>query len=139
MSYMTFILQANNLKQGYDGEKVIQSTNLESGNKADLLISNNEKYADNFKMYDSSNEKSEYNSSADEPIPYDGDGTCCYTRTTRTGVFNEQEEASKVDLGWKLEAVRGYVQNEQEHMSGWWKDLSTNRASDFTTAHIDFI
>ena len=136
---MTFILQDNNLKQGYDGEKVIQSTKLESGNKADLLIGNDKKYSDNFKMYDSSSEKSEYNSSADEPIPYSGDGTCCYTRITRTGAFNEQEEAPKVDLGWKLEAVKGYVQNEQEQMTGWWKDLSTHRVNDFTTAHIDFI
>ena len=49
-----------------------------------------------------------------------------------------QEQGSK-NNNWKLEAVKGYLQNEQENMSGWWKNLSTNRASDFTTAHLDFI
>ena len=53
--------------------------------------------------------------------------------------FDEECPNELVNLGWKVEAVRGYMQNQQEHMSGWWKNLSTNRASDFTTAHLDFI
>ena len=58
---------------------------------------------------------------------------------TYAGDFNEECPNEPVDLGWKVEAARGYMQNEQEQMSGWRKNLSTNSASDFTTAHLDFI
>ena len=61
-----------------------------------------------------------------------------YTLVFTTNGKTTQEQGSK-NNNWKLEAVKGYLQNEQENMSGWWKNLSTNSASDFTTAHLDFI
>ena len=64
---------------------------------------------------------------------------CGQYLTFFTYVAGEECPGKSIDLGWKLEAVRGYLSNEQDQLSGWWKDISSNRASDFTTSHIDLI
>ena len=66
--------------------------------------------------------------------------TPCGEEAPRWATWNPEDCPNEpIDNGWKLQAVRGFVQNDQDDMSGWWKSISTNNANGFTTAHLDFI
>ena len=127
---MTFTLRINNIKA--QPTKIIdEGKGFEANKQSDSLLHyKKEETADEFKMDDDGAEEYVYRTPCGEEY------THFYTYTRD---FNEECPNEPVDLGWRVEAVRGYMQNEQEQMSGWWKNLSTNSASDFTTAHLDFI
>ena len=127
---MTFTLRINNI-QTQPTKIIDEGKGFEDNKQSDSLINyKKEESADDFKMDNDDAEENVYRTPCGEE----------YTHyQTYVGDFNEECPNEQVDLGWKVEAVKGYMQNEQEQMSGWWKNLSTNSASDFTTAHLDFI
>ena len=119
---MTFTLRINNIQMSSSKEDLVQAKDWMLSTKADpLTIHKDNESPDEFLIKDDEGDASGF-----------GDLTV-YTTTIIFG------EGSGNNNDWKLEAVKGYLQNEQEHMSGWWKNLSTNLASDFTTAHLDLI
>ena len=131
---MTFILRTHHSKAESTKEKMIQPKELKIKKETDDLLGyNKDEAVDEFDMS---------NGAEEEPDDTDpGFSTYLYTHTvtTRTGQFGGTEDNKGVYLGWKLEAVKGYMQNEQEAMHHWWKDINTNRSSGFTADYIDLI
>ena len=62
---------------------------------------------------------------------------CGECRTVYTYVVGKECDEESIDLEWKIEAVRGYVQKENEEMNGWLKNINSDRFNAFKTALID--
>ena len=70
----------------------------------------------------------------------DGHRTPCGEyRTVATYVFGQECPEESIDLGWKVEAVRGYVQNENDKMNDWLKNINSDKSNAFQMAFIDLI
>merc|ERR1712100_178129 len=130
---MTFTLQIKNNSISNSKEDLLHLNDQMLKMHGDSLLENkDEEYSDEFMM----DEESEDDQQGYTP------GTL-YTHEPDTGIIvisGGSEE--KISLGWKLEAIKGYLANEKEQMSGgsaWWKNISADISSDLMTAHIDFI
>ena len=145
---MTFTLLINNIQTSGSKLDLEQTKDLMLGMKADSLIMHKDNEgSDEFFIKDDEGDSNGFSTKSSSTVTVtfkgeygntnEGDSNV-YTLVFTTNGKTTQEQGSK-NNNWKLEAVKGYLQNEQENMSGWWKNLSTNSASDFTTAHLDFI
>ena len=130
---MTFTLRTNNFKMD-KGEKLMQAKEWENNKKADTLtVYKEEKKADYFSM----DESEDCAETITETITV-------YTShvergTGRVTTISGNSGKTKITLGWKLEAVRGYVQNEQEKMNSWWENFNSDQCNELKTAFIDLI
>ena len=145
---MTFTLRINNIQTSSNKLNLVQAKDLKLSMKADPLTAHKDNGSpDEFFIKDDEGDSSGFGTRSSSTFTEtfgggdgnnnEGSSNGFAGLTFSTFTFNERYGSKNND--WKLEAVKGYLQNEQEHMSGWWKNLSTNRASDFTTAHLDFI
>ena len=152
LTTMTFTLRINNIQTSSSKLDLMQAKDLKLSTKADPLTAHKDNESpDEFFIKDDEGASSGFatKSSSTVTVTFKGeygttneDDSNVYTfvgsTNDRTANVKTIDHGSK-NNNWKLEAVKGYLQNEQENMSEWWKNLSTNRASDFTTAHLDFI
>ena len=146
---MTFTLRINNIQTSSNKLDLVQAKDLKLSTKADLLTAHKDNGSpDKFFIKDDEGDSSGFGTrtystftatfgGGDENNNEGRSNGFADLTTYSTFTYNEKYGSKNND--WKLEAVKGYLQNEQDHMSGWWKNLSTNRASDFTIAHLDFI
>ena len=151
LTTMTFTLRINNIQTSSSKLDLMQAKDLKLSTKADPLTAHKDKESpDEFFIKDDEVASRGFatKSSSTFTVTFSGgDGnnnegdssefyTLVFSTNAKTAKTTQQHGSKNND--WKLEAVKGYLQNEQEHMSGWWKNLNTNRTSDFTTAHLDF-
>ena len=81
-------------------------------------------------------DESEYDQQENTPATF-----VTYEPDTTLVVISGDEDG-KISLSWKLEAIKGYLANEEEQISGdsaWWKNISADITSDLKIAHIDWI
>jgi len=64
---------------------------------------------------------------------------CGDYRIVATYVFGQECPEESIELGWKVEAVGGYVQNENDKMNDWLKIINSEQSTAFKTVFIDLI
>ena len=144
---MTFTLRINNIQVSSNKLDLVQAKDLKLSLKADPLTAHKDTGSPGeFFIKEDDDDTSGF---ATKTTPFtttliggdgnnnEGDSNGFPSPSYSTFTFNEKYGSKNND--WKLEAIKGFLQNEQDHMSGWWKNLSTNRASDFTAAHLDLV
>ena len=137
MSYMTFIRLTNNIQQGSILEEFTQKE--WTLNDSDNFLLDHEEDTD---CPDNITAKNKYTSSGDAYTPVVTTVTCNPCTFPLTNENESEVDGEYKDNGWKLEAVKGFLENEKEQMSGgsaWWKNITADISSDLTTAYIDWI
>jgi len=130
---MSFTLLVDNKSISNSKEELLQHNKQMLKMYDDSLLGKkDEDYSDEFMMDDESE---------DDQQEYTPATFVTYEPDTTLIVISGNEDG-KISLGWKLEAIKGYLANEKEQMGGdssWWKNISADITRDLTTAHIDWI
>ena len=104
------------------------------GEEADELTVNQQQVADVFHM--------DNNAYDDHGFLHHTHPTCVNCEHDHLSVNDTVVDSPSQDNSWKLEAVKGYLANQNNQISGgsaWWKNINADISSDLMTTHIDFV